>query len=102
MPDGEYESAGMPVTLKNGKATLTNGGSLAGSTITLLQGLRLAVSLGVPLNKAINAATLNCAKAIGMEGKIGAIALGAYADFVLLNDELELQKVYIGGNRVLI
>ena len=100
LPDGDYESAGLPVTVKHGKAMLRDGGSLAGSTITLLQGIRIAVSMGIPLADAVTAATAHCAKAIGMEGKIGSLVPGAYADFVLLDSELQVQKVYIGGREI--
>ena len=97
LPDGNYQSAGLPVVVKNGKAMLENGSSLAGSTISLLQGVRLAVSLGIPLARAVMAATANCAKAIGMEGKIGSLVPGAYSDLVLLDSDLRVLKVYING-----
>ena len=100
LPDGNYESAGLAVTVRSGKAILTDGGSLAGSTITLLQGVRNAVSLGIPLCEAVSAATINCAKTIGVNDKIGIIKPGAYADFLLLDSELNILKVFIGGKAI--
>ena len=100
MPDGDYESAGLPVTVKSGKAMLKDGGSLAGSTISLMQGVRNAVHLGIPLAEAVSAATLNCAKTLGLVGKVGTITPGALADFVLLDSELNIKKVFIGGKEV--
>jgi len=100
LPDGKYESAGMPVVLKDGKATLEDGSSIAGSAITLMQGVRIAVSLGIPLADAVTAASKHSAQAIGMEGEIGSIAPGACADLVLLDSELRVQKVFIGGTEV--
>lgn len=100
MPDGNYESAGLPIVVKNGKAMLKDGHSLAGSTITLLQGVRIAVSLGIPLANAVTAATLHCAQAIGMEKQIGSLVTGAYSDFVILDNELNVQKVYISGKEI--
>ena len=97
LPDGDYESAGLPITVKSGKAMLKNGGSLAGSTITLLQGVRSAVALGIPLAEAFSAATINCAKSLGVFGKVGSITPGAYADLLLLDSELNIIKVFIGG-----
>lgn len=96
LPDGDYEFVGFPITVKNGKAT-TGAGNLAGSTISLMQGVRRAVALGIPLAMAVTAASAHSAKAIGMEGKIGSLRPGAYADMVLLDSELSVQKVFIEG-----
>jgi len=97
LPDGNYESAGLPITVKDGKAMLEDGSSLAGSTIALIQGVRVAVSLGIPLAEAVMAASAHSAQAIGMQGKIGSLIPGAYADMVLLDSKLEVQRVYING-----
>lgn len=100
MPDGDYELGGQPITMKNGKATLTGTDTLAGSSIHLMDGLRRAVSFGVPLEAAVTAATLAPAKAIKMEASIGSLAPGKCADFVLLDRELNLKAVYIDGKQV--
>jgi len=101
LPDGRYKSAGLTVILKDGKAMLEDGSSLAGSSKTLMQCVRLAVSLGIPLSQAVTAATKHPAQAIGMEDRIGVIVPGACADFVLLDDDLSIQKVIINGGEVL-
>ena len=84
-----------------GKATLTGTDTLAGSSIHLMDGLRRAVSYGVPLEAAVTAATLAPAKAIRMDDQIGSLAVGKYADFVLLDQELNVKAVYINGKNVL-
>ena len=96
MPEGEYELGGQPVWMKEGKATLADG-TLAGSSIHLMDGLRNAVSFGVPLEQAVMAATSTPAKAIGMEREIGCIRTGARADLLILDEHMELEKVIIGG-----
>ena len=100
LPDGNYESAGLPIIVQNGNARLAEGGSIAGSTISLLQGVRNAVFLGIPLSEAVAAASKHPAQAIGMEGQIGSLTPGACADMLLLDSELRLQKVYIGGKEL--
>ena len=100
MPDGDYELGGQPITMKDGRATLTGTDTLAGSSIHLIDGLRRAVTFGVPLEAAVTAATLTPAKAIGCDGEIGSLESGKYADFVLLDEELEVKAVYIGGHRI--
>jgi len=102
MPDGEYESAGFPVVVKNGKVLVKDGGSIAGSSISLMQGVRRAVSMGIPLAVAVTAATKHCAQAIGMENTIGSIVSGACADLVLLDSELRVKNVFVDGEEILL
>ena len=97
MPDGDYELGGQPITMKNGKATLTGTDTLAGSSVHLMEGLRRAVRFGVPLEAAVTAATLAPAKAIGLADRIGSLAPGKAADFVLLDGDLSVRAVYIDG-----
>lgn len=97
MPDGDYELGGQPITMKNGKATLTGTDTLAGSSIHLMEGLRRAVRFGVPLEAAILAATRTPAKAIGAADRIGSLEPGMAADFVLLDPDLRVKAVYIDG-----
>ena len=100
MPDGEYMLGGQPITLKNGKATLKDSDTLAGSCIHLMDAVRNVVSFGIPLEDAVTAATAAPARVIGRENEIGSIAPGLYADFLLLDDELNLEAVYIDGLRI--
>ncbi|MBR5339212.1 MAG: N-acetylglucosamine-6-phosphate deacetylase [Lachnospiraceae bacterium] len=98
-PDGAYELGGKPVTLRDGKAVLNGTETLAGSTIHLMEGLRRAVSYGMPLEAAVYAATEAPAKAIRMENEIGVLSPGRKADFVLLDEKLNVKAVYIEGKR---
>ena len=100
LPDGDYLSGCTPVRITNGKAVVKDGGSIAGSTISLLQGVRNAVSLGIPFAEAVQAASANGAKMLGMEDKIGSIAAGAYADLVLLDSDLQVKRVFVGGREI--
>jgi len=100
MPDGDYELGGQPITMKNGKATLTGTETLAGSSIHLMDGLRRTVSFGVSLEAAVTAATLAPAKAIRMDGEIGTLDTGKWADFVMLDGDLNVKAVYINGKPV--
>lgn len=100
MPDGDYELGGQPITMKDGRATLTGTDTLAGSSIHLMDGLRRAVSFGLPLEQAITAATLTPARAIRMDREIGSLEPGKWADLVVLDRDLTLRAVYINGQRV--
>jgi len=100
MPDGGYTLGGQPITLKNGKAVLAGTDTLAGSSIHLMEGLKRAVSFGVPLEAAVTAATLAPAKVIGRDDDIGSLEAGKWADLILLDAELSVRAVYINGKEV--
>ncbi|MBP5159846.1 MAG: amidohydrolase family protein, partial [Lachnospiraceae bacterium] len=100
MPDGDYELGGQPITVKNGKATLSGTDTLAGSSIHLMEGLRRSVAFGIPLEDAVYAASTAAAKAIRMDDKIGSLGVGKAADFVLLDEKLCVKAVYINGSKI--
>ena len=99
MPDGEYLLGGLKVTV-NGGVCRSAEGRLAGSTLTLDRALRNIVGLGIPLADAVRMLTLNPATLLGIEFKKGALRTGADADIVLLNDELEIERVWARGTVV--
>ncbi len=94
MPDGEYELGGQPITVKNGKATLHDG-TLAGSSVTLMDELRNAVEFGFSLQEAVYACSTAPAKAVGLDA--GIIEVGRNADLVLLDKDLGIKAVYVDG-----
>ena len=100
MPDGDYMLGGQPITMKNGKATLKDSDTLAGSCIHLMDAVKNAVRFGLPLEDAVYAATAAPARVIRMAGKIGAIATDMAADFVLLDKELNVKAVFIDGIQI--
>ncbi len=97
LSDGSYTAGGLPIEVKNGKAYLSDG-TLAGSTITLFDAVKNAVHFRIPLEQALNAATVLPAKAVGLADKIGSIACGRTADLLIVDGELNLQHVMIEGN----
>ena len=100
MPDGDYDLSGQQITLRDGKATLSGTDTLAGSSINLMDGLRRAVSFGMPLENAVYAATKAPAEVIGKENEIGSIAPKKYADLVLLDNDLNIHSVYVHGKMI--
>lgn len=102
-PDGEYEIAGNPVTVKDGIAR-TAGGNLAGSTLSLVHGVEnLAKFANIPIEDAIICATLTPARAVGLENKVGKLAVGNRADFIIgsiIGKHIEIEQVFVGGEEV--
>lgn len=99
MPDGKYELGGQDVFLEGGVARLADG-TIAGSASNLYTCMKNAVQFGISKEEAILAATATPAKEIGCFDKIGSIAAGKYADFVVCDENLAKQEVYIGGKKV--
>ncbi len=98
MPDGEYTLGGEPVVKRNGRATRPDG-TLAGSSISVLDAVRNAVSFGVPLEAAVGAATITPAKVVGVFDRLGSLEVGKLADLLILDQDLKLEAVFIGGKR---
>jgi N-acetylglucosamine-6-phosphate deacetylase len=99
MPDGEYMLSTTPIVVKDAVATNKADGRLAGSTISVLQGVKKLVEImKTPLDKALRMGTLNPARAIESDF-LGKITVGAAADFVLLDPStLDLKQTYIRGH----
>lgn len=94
LPDGEYESGGLKVYLKNGAARLADG-TIAGSSATLLDCVKTAVSFGIPFDDAVKMASETPANLLGI--KKGRIECGYDADLLIVDGELNLKTVIIGG-----
>jgi len=94
MPEGKYESGGMQVTVKNGKAVLADG-TIAGSTVSLFDAMVTAIKFGVPAEQAVNSATYLPAKSVGMENVTGTIAEGRMAELLIVDKEWKLEKVFL-------
>ncbi len=92
LPDGVYELGGQPIVVKD-RVARTEGGALAGSTSTLLECVRCAVSFGIPRADAIKMATETPATMLGI--KKGRIAPGYDADLLVVNDDLGLHEVIL-------
>ncbi len=96
MPDGDYTLGGQPVCVRNGKAVLRDG-TLAGSSITLMDALRNMVRFGVPLERAVRYATSLPASVAGAGRYLGKISRGYRADLLVLDRDLNLEMVIQRG-----
>ena len=104
MPDGDYHLGAQPVTVAGGVARLAAGtpgaGSIAGSTATMAQVVRHAItSAGLPVAEVAAAASGTPARAAGL-ARSGALVPGAVADLVVLDDGFALTAVMARGEWV--
>ena len=86
-------------TIRDGAARLDDG-TLAGSIISMLDGVRVMVEkAGVSIADAAVMAATNPARLIGVNDR-GRIQVGARADLILLSPALELKAVFIAGREI--
>ncbi|MDO5661693.1 MAG: amidohydrolase family protein, partial [Brachybacterium sp.] len=84
MSDGQYRLGELEVTVADGVATLSEGGSIAGGTAHLIEVVRLAVEqAGVDLVAAVRAASIVPARLVGIEDRVGSLVAGKRADVLL-------------------
>ena len=93
-PDGKYDSGGLEVYMKDGVATL-EGGVLAGGSQPLLFGVKKAVEFGIDFYEAVKMATETPATSLGLNK--GRVEQGFDADLLILNPDLSINTVIIGG-----
>lgn len=98
--DGEYDLGGLPVIAKNGEARLKEGGSLAGSLLTMITAFQNMVNMvGLSIPEAVYVTSYNAAKQLGIDERTGSIGTGKQADLLLLDTALNLQSIWVKGNK---
>lgn len=98
--DGEYSLGGQKVIVSGNKATLGNG-TIAGSVTNLFECVKYAVNeAGIPLEMALASATMVPARELGIYDMVGSITVGKKADFVLIDKDLNIKEVYVGGRKI--
>ena len=100
IPDGVSELGGQVVYVKNGEARLGDG-TLAGSVLRMNRAVQNMVEkVGVPFTQAVDYATINPARMVGIDGEAGSIAVGKRADFTVLNANYDVLCTVVGGKVV--
>ena len=100
IPDGVSELGGQVVYVKNGEARLEDG-TLAGSVLRMNRAVQNMVEkVGVPFTQAVDYATINPARMVGIDGEAGSIAVGKRADFTVLNANYDVLCTVVGGKVV--
>lgn len=88
MPDGKYDLGGQDVFVKDGAARL-GAGNLAGSILNLNKAVyNFMKNTNLPINEAINLASLNPAKSINMHNTKGSLEIDKDADIALFDEEM--------------
>ncbi|MCM1285908.1 MAG: N-acetylglucosamine-6-phosphate deacetylase [Acetobacter sp.] len=96
--EGEFELGGQQVFVKpNGKYAVLEDGTIAASITNIYEEFKNLIEFGIDFKTALKACTINPARVINEDDKIGSIQTGKQADFVFVNENLEIKEVYING-----
>ncbi|MDT0322909.1 N-acetylglucosamine-6-phosphate deacetylase [Streptomyces millisiae] len=101
MGDGTYPLGPLTVEVVDGVARLRDVGAIAGSTLTLDVAFRRAVTVnGVSVPDAVRALSVNPARLLGLDHRIGSIEEGKDADLVVFDADFALVGVMRRGEWV--
>ncbi|MDF7666674.1 N-acetylglucosamine-6-phosphate deacetylase [Orbaceae bacterium ESL0727] len=88
---------GKTIYHKEGRCVDANG-TLAGSTLTMMQAVANAVNqIGIALDEALRMATLYPARSIHMDTQLGTISEGKIANLVVFNRDFTVLKTIVNG-----
>jgi N-acetylglucosamine-6-phosphate deacetylase len=104
-PDGEYwfgaEGTGERIRKMDSVGVTLDGQALASGVMGMDHCVRIMHRrAGIPLAETIRMASLTPAKILNVDSDIGSLETGKLADLVVLDSDLRVEQVYIGGERV--
>ena len=100
--DGVFAWGEEELEVHGNRVTIRGSGVLAGSVLTLNAAVKNMIDwTGVSLNQAINMATLNPARVLGLEKEIGSIQTGKLANLVVLDRDLRIVDTILRGKSIL-
>lgn len=88
---------GKPIYYKDGRC-VDQHGTLGGSALTMIKAIENVVKhVGIPLDEALRMATLYPARAIKIDKKLGSIAEGKIANFVVFSQDFVVCDTIVNG-----
>lgn len=96
--EGESMLGELEVIVKDGQARLKDGGNLAGSILKMNDSVRNMYDWGlVSIEDALRMASYSPAKSVGIDDLCGQIKEGMAADFIVVDEKLQLMATHLDG-----
>ncbi len=93
----ELHLGGRVIYRKNGRLTLADG-TLAGADLDMISAVRFMVNtIGLEQDEALRMASLYPAQLLGRMDELGQLTPGCRADFLHLNDAMDIRAIWRGG-----
>lgn len=100
MPDGTYSLGGQPIYLTGIKCLLADG-TIAGSVLKLNTAVKNVLdATGLPVEKVVAMASLNAAKAIREDRRIGSLCPGKDADIIIADSDFNILRTIKKGRTI--
>ena len=100
LEDGEYTLGGQPIFVKGIKCRLADG-TIAGSVLKLNAAVRnLLANTSLEIWEAVNAASLNPARRIGVDAAKGSLEAGKDADIAICDADFNVRRTILGGRTI--
>lgn len=100
--DGVYRVGNLETIVSGGEARLKESGALAGSVLRLNRAVKNIIRwTGVTPSRAVNMASANPARVLGLEDKFGSIQPGKYANLAIFDEEFDVIDTIVRGRSVL-
>jgi N-acetylglucosamine-6-phosphate deacetylase len=100
LPDGVHDMLGIRIKVTDGVARI-EAGNLAGSTVDLNRCVRnVHHMLGVPMADAVKMASLNAARMLAVDDRLGKLEAGMDASLVVLDSDAEALLTLVRGRVV--
>jgi N-acetylglucosamine-6-phosphate deacetylase len=92
-----FQLTGQTIFEDNGRLTNAEG-RLAGSALTMIGAVKNAIKFGITWDEAVRMASLYPATCLGITDDFGSLSPGKKASFLILDNEFNIQSVWIEGN----
>ena len=100
MPDGEYDLGGQPIFLKGIECRLADG-TIAGSVLKLNHAVRNVLNhTDLAVYEVFNMASLNPAKAIRCDNRLGSLEAGKDANIIITDENINIIRTIKKGRTI--
>jgi len=97
--DGEYIFAKNNIIKENKSVKIKKDGTLAGSIITMDQTFKNLVNMNFSIEEAVELTSYNASKYLNIQN-IGKLEKGYLSNFLVLDNNLNIEDIYLDGNKI--